>query len=200
MMKTCEEVLTPFYTLSEHSGADEGQAESTFTQSFEALCWSWALQLCGPRTSVHLNISSPHQILMLSIYQAYSRKQWLLYSYSVPSVSSSSRLRRRVPGDFLVGGGFPLLVVIWMSWSTYSANQQLRLETRVPPDASTWSRFRNESQKKGFERKTSAIWHSAREVWICSAARESEFPNIPVFDGWLPECSRIQIKLQINST
>lgn len=98
----------------------------------------------------------------------------LSYSYSVWSVSSSVVSGAVCQGT--PGGRFPLLVVIWMSWSTYSANQQSRFETRVQLDSSRWSRFRQ--TEKGFD-----VLYIFKCDGLCSKWRISFFFYIFIFSS-----------------
>lgn len=143
--------------------------------------------------TVLFNISC--QILVLSIYhlsETFSVTS-ISYSYSVRSVSSSTVSGAACRGT--PGRRFPLLVVVWMSWSTYSANQQLRLETRVPPDASSWSRFGK--TEKGFRHRTSKIWRL--NLLGRESSRFFELNIVLCLLNWL-ECSWIYSTLTKNPT
>lgn len=104
--------------------------------------------------------------------RAYSDQSVIYVEHSLPHlahilIQSSAfpfQLSQALCARGLLGGGgrFPLLVVIRMSWSTYSANQESRFETRVPSGASSWSRFTK-------KRKGPLTYNSSKALNTCYA-------------------------------
>lgn len=143
--------FTPFSTLT----VERFESQSwTKIGHFDLNCIFWAPYFCRSNSNFKDNpiqTSSEFWHLPLQYFIAMSKRglvHHLTGTFVLKCASCSysvhfqlSCLRHWVPGDSL-GGRFPLLVVIWMNWSTYSANQLSRFQTGVPPDACFWSRFR----------------------------------------------------------